>query len=418
MSGQQLRGGVREAMKMSWVTLDRICEEQMRSDAKIRRLFEDNDRPLRSRAAQLSDEELLEKLRGFGFDLDRAGLERLCEGALSAEEVAGPLLDRCDFQTDKEQTEGEWIWICVLSLWQRWWPEKVCLELLDDKIQSGYLELERRETAAAAATWLAAWSDVVRLCEITKIHSIEKFDDRFPMTQSLFNWSQDLEDALWNAGLEDPEFLWARIGVCEEALGRFPDEDQLMVENRRRAVAESLFELGETDAAESLFEQWLAVDRRWGWGWIGWADLHSFTNRRPKNYGRAEELLRRGYSTPGVRDKEDIAERLAQLYEETGRGKVEFADGARRVSAAKSGMSVRRTVDLVDAGDRVAVRDSATISFGGEGLPLDRLEEIVTALDGSQRPARATKVGRNAPCPCGSGRKYKKCCGSGQAADG
>lgn len=24
---------------------------------------------------------------------------------------------------------------------------------------------------------------------------------------------------------------------------------------------------------------------------------------------------------------------------------------------------------------------------------------------------RALKVGRNAPCPCGSGRKYKRCCG-------
>ena len=103
-------------MKMSWVTLDRICEEQLRSDATIRRLFEDSDRPLRSKAAQLSDEELLEKLRGSGFDLDRAGLEQLCEGAVSAEEVAGPLLDRCDFQTDEERTEGDWIWISVLSL--------------------------------------------------------------------------------------------------------------------------------------------------------------------------------------------------------------------------------------------------------------------------------------------------------------
>ena len=26
-------------------------------------------------------------------------------------------------------------------------------------------------------------------------------------------------------------------------------------------------------------------------------------------------------------------------------------------------------------------------------------------------PARSTKVGRNAPCPCGSGKKYKKCHG-------
>jgi len=31
----------------------------------------------------------------------------------------------------------------------------------------------------------------------------------------------------------------------------------------------------------------------------------------------------------------------------------------------------------------------------------------------SQEPpaAPAAKVGRNDPCPCGSGKKYKKCCG-------
>lgn len=32
------------------------------------------------------------------------------------------------------------------------------------------------------------------------------------------------------------------------------------------------------------------------------------------------------------------------------------------------------------------------------------------AAEGTQ-PARHTKVGRNDPCPCGSGKKYKKCCG-------
>ncbi len=29
----------------------------------------------------------------------------------------------------------------------------------------------------------------------------------------------------------------------------------------------------------------------------------------------------------------------------------------------------------------------------------------------SREPIRVTKVGRNDPCPCGSGKKYKKCCG-------
>lgn len=28
----------------------------------------------------------------------------------------------------------------------------------------------------------------------------------------------------------------------------------------------------------------------------------------------------------------------------------------------------------------------------------------------AQRPAVSTKIGRNDPCPCGSGKKYKKCC--------
>ena len=33
----------------------------------------------------------------------------------------------------------------------------------------------------------------------------------------------------------------------------------------------------------------------------------------------------------------------------------------------------------------------------------------VPATD-TQEPRRVTRVGRNDPCPCGSGKKYKKCC--------
>jgi preprotein translocase subunit SecA len=30
---------------------------------------------------------------------------------------------------------------------------------------------------------------------------------------------------------------------------------------------------------------------------------------------------------------------------------------------------------------------------------------------GVKKPRKVTKVGRNDPCPCGSGKKYKQCCG-------
>jgi len=45
---------------------------------------------------------------------------------------------------------------------------------------------------------------------------------------------------------------------------------------------------------------------------------------------------------------------------------------------------------------------------------------VATSADGTDAPrtvrkTRSEKVGRNDPCPCGSGKKYKKCCGAGSA---
>jgi hypothetical protein len=127
---------------------------------------------------------------------------------------------------------------------------------------------------------------------------------------------------LWNAGLEDREFLNARISVCEEGLRRFETDDDLMTENRRRALAESYFELGETGKAEALYREWLKADLRWGWSWIGWSDCYRFRFARPelRDLNRSEQLLLEGLSVSEVRDFKDLAERLADLYEEQGRG--------------------------------------------------------------------------------------------------
>lgn len=44
-------------------------------------------------------------------------------------------------------------------------------------------------------------------------------------------------------------------------------------------------------------------------------------------------------------------------------------------------------------------------------LSLEKRGEIERAWKQS-KIAVSTKVGRNEPCPCGSGKKYKKCCGA------
>jgi uncharacterized protein len=43
-------------------------------------------------------------------------------------------------------------------------------------------------------------------------------------------------------------------------------------------------------------------------------------------------------------------------------------------------------------------------------LVLGKLTHIRQAYAQASPPGRRTKVGRNEPCPCGSGRKYKRCC--------
>jgi hypothetical protein len=363
-----------ERVKISWVTIDRFCQEEADGKEDIRRELGRTGKPLRSSAEPLSDDELLAKLRDLGLDVDRDGVERLCAGALSAEDVARPIVDKLELGDDMTV---DWVWISLLALWQRWWPDRPCLELLDDKMQAGYAKDAENDPHAAAVTWLNAWSDVLRLCDATGIGSISQFDDRFPLTQSLFNWSQDLEMALENAGRDNGEMRQALIEFCEESLRRFPREDQLLTENRRRALGGAYFDAGMTEKAEELFRSWLDADPGWGWGWIGWADCYLPWGGRPADFGRAEELLRRGYRVPGVRDRADIADRLQEVCEDSGRpGEArQFGEQARRL----------------------------------------RHEPLRPAARPAPAPgdtARTVKVGRNAPCPCGSGRKFKKCCGS------
>ena len=54
----------------------------------------------------------------------------------------------------------------------------------------------------------------------------------------------------------------------------------------------------------------------------------------------------------------------------------------------------------------------ASITLAGMASPITAPRAATPA----PRPARTPKTGLNDPCPCGSGKKFKKCCGApGQA---
>ena len=59
----------------------------------------------------------------------------------------------------------------------------------------------------------------------------------------------------------------------------------------------------------------------------------------------------------------------------------------------------------------------STSAFGGTsmgGAPAkasDVVSEAAQAVEKAKPVRTGPKVGRNDPCPCGSGKKYKQCCG-------
>ena len=55
--------------------------------------------------------------------------------------------------------------------------------------------------------------------------------------------------------------------------------------------------------------------------------------------------------------------------------------------------------------------DGETIRIIVPALTEERRKELYKESRNSTTVVKGKKIGRNDPCPCGSGKKYKKCCG-------
>ncbi len=106
--------------------------------------------------------------------------------------------------------------------------------------------------------------------------------------------------------------------------------------------------------------------------------------------------------------------------------------GSGQQGGQAAGGRPRRRYNATGILEDVADEESAPVSGNGEvdvgpseppaSQPVARPEPTLVAAGGRARPLSATgpaavadwsSVGRNDPCPCGSGKKYKKCHGTG-----
>ena len=135
--------------------------------------------------------------------------------------------------------------------------------------------------------------------------------------------------------------------------------------------------------------------------------LHTLDNGW-KDHLLAMDELRRGIGLRAIGQKDPLLEYQFESYslfqsmmERVRETITELVFRIRVASAGEENPATRRRSEgrefLLPVGP--ASDQHPSVSHAGEGVP--------------QPARREKKVGRNDPCPCGSGRKYKHCCGKG-----
>lgn len=253
--------------------------------------------------------------------------------------------------------------------------EETAYASINELISKGYKCLEAHDSTGASDIWLNAWNEIHKLLDTEGNAGIDELQKKYDWDQYISNWVQDLDTELHNAGLDDPEYFKKRIQYCEEMLEVYPEEkaDTLLILNTRQSIAESYYELGDTDHCDNLFEKIMGNDPEWGWGWIGWSACY-WRDCHNKNIEKGQSILERGLAVGSVRDFDDLLDYASELYTETNQH-----EKASRVEA--------------------------------ELKELKKKQHVSSRQTGGNQPVHVEKIGRNESCPCGSGKKYKKCCG-------
>ena len=133
----------------------------------------------------------------------------------------------------------------------------------------------------------------------------------------------------------------------------------------------------------------------------------------------AEALMRARYSAYVVGDVDFLRTSAVAAVQE-----VFDEEASRNWSAAAKwhGLEIMRTEKGGSSDDRGLVEFRALYTANGEFCTHHEIATFVREKDGwkfedgemvGERPIvrEEAKIGRNDPCPCGSGKKYKKCCG-------
>lgn len=195
---------------------------------------------------KMSTEAIVEKLETMNVHFDGEQLKKLAQGYISAIELS----DRWYYPDDRDVigVDKDFIWLSICELWKRFIPERYNVEMLDDALHTGYIQILHANYEEGLKEWEAAWEMVKTLvpAAITSVEGADIFMP-YPLTHTLTEWCQDFVDELCTAEQRDASYAVKKTAYINEFFEKFPDTDNSLLEYAETG----LYQRG-TEGAEAL----------------------------------------------------------------------------------------------------------------------------------------------------------------------
>lgn len=169
--------------------------------------------------------------------------------------------------------------------------------------------------------WLQAW-ELIRANMPESVTTFEALDERFDLdfnACSVNDMLYELDEELSNIGLDDLSLISKRAEVSRWVYTHFPEETELNLGNFRGHEAEALWELGQREQAETLYQELIEGFPNFAWGYIWWGDCYwmsDWSYEVAPDYDRAESLYCQALAHPDLDDRGDVQDRLNDLRDE------------------------------------------------------------------------------------------------------
>jgi tetratricopeptide (TPR) repeat protein len=342
-------------------------------------------------------EEIVAKLGSLGIQADLATFRALAGAHGTVDGIA-------EEWGAKSTATGLWkdyLWIAARALWPRWTPDLFSMDVLAKEHFSGEgvfdPDLENPEERLRLWRRARAVMDLVAPREgPPRPDLMEEVSDHVEMDVDV--WLAELPFTLADVGMVDEALeIGARMAAVRDANLYLAGRAVILAKAGRRE--EALRQL-EMNLAQLPDDPWIRLKAGDAYKALG--DL-----------GSAEAMYRRTMVMTDaggrIAARGDAVLKLADVLHEVGR-----CDEADALIGAEKDAVPSWIIQHEEPGGE-AFEDEDEFAGDDEeeedSLPVAPHDPLILTPPGTVRRT-APKLGRNDPCPCGSGKKYKRCCGA------